>query len=72
MGSCPGFWLFNDYSRPAFSHLRIVACCFCCDLGLSAGVLSQAAGGLWPEAAVRGTFPIVLHIAPLLLKDKVL
>lgn len=36
----------NDYSRPAFSHLRIVALYFLCDLGLSPRVLSQAAGWL--------------------------
>lgn len=36
----------NDYSRPAFSHLRIVALYFHCDLGFSPRVLSQAAGVL--------------------------
>lgn len=62
----------NDYSRPAFSHLRIVALYFHCNLGLSPGVLSQAAGWLWPEAVMRGILPAVLGKAPLLLKDELL
>lgn len=68
----PMSWVLalNDYSRPAFSHLRIYY--FCCDLRLSTRVQSQAAGWLWPEAAIRGTLPGVLHEAPLLLKDEVL
>lgn len=44
----------NDYSRPVFNNLRIVALYFHCDFGLSSRVLSQAAGWLWPEAAIRG------------------
>lgn len=46
-----------------FRPLRVVALYFGCDVGLSTRVLSQAAGQLWPEAAIK-ELSGVLHKVP--------
>lgn len=45
-------WALSDYSRPAFSPLRIKALYFCCDLDVGPRVWSQAAGWLWNTSGV--------------------